>query len=34
MLKGIGVLTGVLFYFFIAYSVLLTVSTGVIQSVA
>jgi hypothetical protein len=34
MLKGLGVLAGVLFYFFIAYSALLSVSTDVIQMVA
>ena len=34
MLKGIGVLAGVLVYFFIAYSALLSVSTEMIQIVA
>ena len=34
MLKGIGTLTGVLVYFFIAYSALLNVSTEMIKIVA
>ena len=34
MIKGIGVLAGVLVYFFIAYTALLSVSTEIIQIVA